>query len=71
MLRLGYDMAGTEAREAASQLPLSSIEILSHRPAPWSALKKGMKDSAHHIVPLDSSDGLIMLYGHPIASKMI
>lgn len=29
-----------------------------------------MKDPAHHVVSLNSSDGLILLYGHPTASKI-
>lgn len=64
-------MTGTEARGAAPPLPLSSIAHLDHRSVPRSkALKKGMKDSTRHVVSLNSSDGLIMLYGHPVASKI-
>jgi len=63
--------AGTEERRATAQLPLSSIERLSHRPGLLSrAPKEGMKDLVHHMVSLNLSDGLIMLYGHPVASKI-
>lgn len=30
-----------------------------------------MKDPGHHMVSLNSSNGLIMLYGHPVASKIV
>ena len=63
-------MTGTEAR-GATQLPLSSVERLDCGSAPGpKALKEGVKDPAHHVVSLNSSDGLIMLYGHPVVSKI-
>jgi len=63
-------MRSTEVREAAP-LPFSSLERLSRTSAPRSkALKEAMKDPAPRVMSLNSSDGLIMLYGHPAASKI-
>ncbi|HEU5092001.1 MAG TPA: hypothetical protein VFT30_04905 [Nitrospira sp.] len=63
-------MTGTEAR-GATQLPLSSMKRLDCGSAPGpKALKEGVKDPARHVVSLNSSDGLIMLYGHPVVSKI-
>jgi hypothetical protein len=64
-------MTGAEARGATAQLPLSSMERLDRGSDPGpKALKEGMKDPTHHVVSLNSSDGLIMLYGHPVVSKI-
>ncbi len=55
-------MRSTEARTATDQLPLVSMERLSHRE---------MKDPSHQVVTLNSSDRLTMLYGHPVASRIV
>ncbi len=65
-------MRGTEERKATTQFTLSRMEPLSHRPAPRSkSLKEGLNVPAHQVVSLNSSDGLIMLYGHPVATRIV
>lgn len=54
-------MRSTEARKATDQLPLASMDRLSHTE---------MKNPSHHVVPLNSSDPLTMLYGHPVVSRI-
>lgn len=73
MLRIEDDhaMKGSETRKATARLSLTSIERLSHRPSlRFTALKAELKEHAHHVASLNSSRGLIMLCGHPAASKI-
>lgn len=61
-------MTSTEARETSSQLPLPSVKRFMPKSAPRStAIKKGRDEL---VLPVNSSDGLTVLYGQPHVTQI-
>lgn len=64
-------MRGTAARGGTAQLPVTGVESLRHKLSSWSEpAKEETKVPAIHVVPLNPSDRLTVLYGHPAASRI-
>ena len=73
MLRIGEarGMRGTEARRGPARLPVTGTESLRYKPSSRSGpAKEEAEVPAIHVVPLNPSDRLTVLYGHPAASRI-
>lgn len=64
-------MRGTDARGETVRLPVTGIGGFRHKfsSRPWAA-KEAIEVPAIHVVPLNPSDRLTVLYGHPAASRI-
>ncbi len=53
-------------------LPVTGMEKIGHRPSSRSKpVKERPKGSAHPVISLNPSDGLTVLYGHPVVSRIV
>ncbi|MDF0666790.1 MAG: hypothetical protein P0119_12065 [Nitrospira sp.] len=64
-------MRGTEARGGTAQVPVTGWESLRHQLSSRSRPAKAETEGPSiHVVPLNPSDRLTVLYGHPAASRI-
>lgn len=64
-------MRGTDARGETVRLPVTGIGGFRHKFSSRSrAAKEAIEVPAIHVVPLNPSDRLVVLYGHPAASRI-
>ena len=65
-------MRSAEARGGPVTLPVTGTEHLGHRPSSRSKpVKERPKGPAHPMISLNPSDGLTVLYGHPVVSRIV
>jgi hypothetical protein len=64
-------MGSMKTRGGTAQLPIQGTEHLGNRLSSQATSGiKGTKDPADHVVSLNPSDRLTVLYGHPVVSKI-